>query len=225
MLHQTVIGLEVEKQFDLVEDFPDVVIGCVGGGSNFAGLSFPFIRHKLEGRDIRFIACEPHSCPTMSRGEYRYDFGDTTKLTPLLKMHTLGHSFMPPGIHAGGLRYHGMAPMVSLCKKLGLIEAQAFHQTECFEGRATVLGHRGHHSRPPKVRTLFAAPSTRPSAARRRARRSASSSISAATASATWAPTRSSSAVIWRTMPIRSRRSKKHSPNYPCWNRIQSADP
>ena len=133
MLHQTVIGLEVEKQFELCEDFPDVVIGCVGGGSNFAGLSFPFIRHKIEGRDIRFIACEPHSCPTMSRGQYRYDFGDTTKMTPLLKMDTLGHSFMPPGIHAGGLRYHGMAPMVSLCHKLGLVEAQAFHQIECFE--------------------------------------------------------------------------------------------
>jgi tryptophan synthase beta chain len=133
LLHQTVIGLEAEKQFQLAEDFPDVVIGCVGGGSNFAGLAFPFLRHKLDGREIRFIACEPHSCPSMSRGQYRYDFGDTTKLTPLVKMYTLGHSFMPPGIHAGGLRYHGMAPMVSLAAKLGLIEAQAFHQIECFE--------------------------------------------------------------------------------------------
>jgi tryptophan synthase beta chain len=133
LLHQSVIGLEAEKQFQLIEDFPDVVIGCVGGGSNFAGLSFPFLRHKLQGRSIRFIACEPHSCPSISRGQYRYDFGDTTKLTPLIKMFTLGHSFMPPGIHAGGLRYHGMAPMVSLAKKLGLVEAQAFHQVECFE--------------------------------------------------------------------------------------------
>jgi tryptophan synthase beta chain len=133
MLHQTVIGLEAEKQFELFEDFPDVVIGCVGGGSNFAGLSFPFLRHKLKGKEIRFVACEPHSCPSMSRGQYRYDFGDTTKLTPLIKMYTLGHSFVPPGIHAGGLRYHGMAPMVSLAASLGLVEAAAYHQVECFE--------------------------------------------------------------------------------------------
>jgi tryptophan synthase beta chain len=133
LLHQTVIGLEAEKQMQLAEDYPDIVMGCVGGGSNFAGLAFPFLRHKLTGREMRFIACEPHSCPSMSRGQYRYDYGDTAKLTPLVKMHTLGHSFMPPGIHAGGLRYHGMAPMVSLAKELGLIEAAAFHQIECFE--------------------------------------------------------------------------------------------
>ncbi len=133
MLHQTVIGLEAEKQFELAEDYPDIVIGCVGGGSNFAGLAFPFMRHKIAGRDMRFIACEPCSCPSMSRGQYRYDFGDTTMLTPLLKMCTLGHSFVPPGIHAGGLRYHGMAPMVSLGAELGLIEPAAFHQLECFE--------------------------------------------------------------------------------------------
>ena len=133
MLHQTIIGLEAEKQFELIGDFPDVVFGCVGGGSNFAGLAFPFLRHKLAGKDIRFVACEPHSCPSMSRGKYLYDFGDTTKLTPLIKMFTLGHSFVPPGIHAGGLRYHGMAPMVSLCAHLKLIEAAAFHQIECFE--------------------------------------------------------------------------------------------
>ncbi len=138
LLHQTVIGLEAEKQMQLAEDYPDIVMGCVGGGSNFAGLMFPFLRHKLAGRassngETRFVACEPHSCPSMSRGQYRYDFGDTAKLTPLVKMHTLGHSFMPPGIHAGGLRYHGMAPMVSLTKEIGLIEAAAFHQVECFE--------------------------------------------------------------------------------------------
>ena len=139
LLHQTVIGLEAEQQMRLAEDYPDVVMACVGGGSNFAGLVFPFLRHKIAGGapaqrvGIRFVACEPHSCPSMSRGQYRYDFGDTAKLTPLVKMHTLGHSFMPPGIHAGGLRYHGMAPMVSLAKHLGLIEAEAFHQIECFE--------------------------------------------------------------------------------------------
>ncbi|MGQ9576376.1 MAG: TrpB-like pyridoxal phosphate-dependent enzyme [Thermoguttaceae bacterium] len=133
LLHQTVVGLEAEKQMELVGDFPDVVIGCVGGGSNYAGLAFPFLRHRLQGRQIRFIACEPRSCPSMSRGQYRYDFGDTTKLTPLIKMYTLGHSFVPPGIHAGGLRYHGMAPMISLGARLGLIEPAAFHQVECFE--------------------------------------------------------------------------------------------
>jgi tryptophan synthase beta chain len=133
MLHQTVIGLEAEKQMEIAGDSPDVVIGCVGGGSNFAGLAFPFLRHRLAGKEIRFVAVEPRSCPTMSRGEYRYDFGDTTKLTPLLKMFTLGHSFMPAGIHAGGLRYHGMSPMVSMGAKLGLIEAAAYHQIECFE--------------------------------------------------------------------------------------------
>jgi tryptophan synthase beta chain len=133
MLHQTVIGLEAERQMEVAGDSPDVVIGCVGGGSNFAGLAFPFLRHRLMGKEIRFLAVEPRSCPTMSRGEYRYDFGDTTKLTPLMKMFTLGHSFMPAGIHAGGLRYHGMSPMVSLGAKLGLIEAVAYHQIECFE--------------------------------------------------------------------------------------------
>jgi tryptophan synthase beta chain len=133
MLHQTVIGLEAEKQMQLAGDFPDVVIGCVGGGSNFAGLAFPFLRHRIQGKELRFLAAEPKACPSISRGEYRYDFGDTTKLTPLIKMYTLGHSFVPPGIHAGGLRYHGMAPMVSLGVKLGLIEPTSFHQVECFE--------------------------------------------------------------------------------------------
>lgn len=132
-LHQSIIGLEVEKQFALIGDFPNVVLGCVGGGSNFAGIAFPLMRHTLAGKPIRFVACEPESCPTMSRGQYRYDYGDTTKLTPLMKMDTLGHSFVPPGIHAGGLRYHGMAPMVSMTHALGLVETAAFHQVECFE--------------------------------------------------------------------------------------------
>jgi tryptophan synthase beta chain len=148
MLHQTVIGLEAEQQMKLAEDFPDVVVGCCGGGSNFAGLTFPFIKHKLEGRDMRFVGVEPHSCPTMSRGQYRYDFGDTTKLTPLMKMHTLGHSFIPPGIHAGGLRYHGIAPLISLGIKLGLIEATAFHQTECFEAARLFAATEGLISAP-----------------------------------------------------------------------------
>ncbi len=133
MLHQTVIGLEVERQMEQIGDFPNVLVACCGGGSNFAGLTFPFLRHKLQGKPLRFVATEPCSCPTMSRGQFRYDWGDTTKLTPLIKMFTLGHSFVPPGIHAGGLRYHGMAPMVSFALKLGLIESAAFHQLECFE--------------------------------------------------------------------------------------------
>jgi tryptophan synthase beta chain len=133
MLHQSVIGLEAEKQMQLAGDFPDVVIGCVGGGSNFAGLAFPFLRYRIQGKELRFLAAEPKACPSISRGQYRYDFGDTTKLTPLIKMYTLGHSFVPPGIHAGGLRYHGMAPMVSLGVNLGLIEPLSFHQIECFE--------------------------------------------------------------------------------------------
>ncbi len=133
MLHQTVIGLEAQKQMELAEDSPDVVIGCCGGGSNFAGLTFPYIAEKLKGKDIRFVGAEPRSCPTLSRGQYCYDFGDTTKLTPLVKMFTLGHGYIPPGIHAGGLRYHGMAPLVSLCVNRGAVEPIAFHQLECFE--------------------------------------------------------------------------------------------
>ncbi|MHB1034645.1 MAG: TrpB-like pyridoxal phosphate-dependent enzyme [Pirellulales bacterium] len=133
MLHQTVIGLEAEKQFQIFGDSPDVIIGCVGGGSNFAGLAFPFMRHKFAGKEIRFVAAEPRACPSMTRGKYRYDFGDTTKMTPLIKMYTLGHTFMPSGIHAGGLRYHGMAPLVSLTADLGIVEAVAFNQTPVFE--------------------------------------------------------------------------------------------
>jgi len=133
MLHQTVIGLETIEQLEMAGDYPDVVFGCAGGGSNFAGTVFPFIGRKLRGgEDVRIVACEPTACPTLTRGVYAYDFGDTTHLTPLVKMHTLGSTFMPPGIHAGGLRYHGMSPLVSHLKQLGLIEARAFEQTACF---------------------------------------------------------------------------------------------
>ncbi len=134
LLHQTVIGLEAIEQMEMAGYWPDVVIGCAGGGSNFAGLAFPFIGRKLrEGTDMRIIAVEPSACPTLTRGTYAYDFGDTAHLTPLVKMYTLGSQFVPPGFHAGGLRYHGMAPMVSHVKELGLIEARAVHQTPCFE--------------------------------------------------------------------------------------------
>ena len=131
-LHQTVIGLEAKQQMEMAGEYPDVVIACHGGGSNFAGISFPFIRDKFAGKELRFIAAEPVSCPTLTKGEFRYDFGDTSELTPLVKMYTLGHDFVPPAIHAGGLRYHGSAPLVSHLLALGLIEAQAYGQNECF---------------------------------------------------------------------------------------------
>jgi tryptophan synthase beta chain len=115
-------------------DFPDVIVGCTGGGSNFAGIAFPFIGAGLRGgAKPRIVACEPSACPTLTRGKYAYDFGDTGHLTPLVKMHTLGSTFVPPGFHAGGLRYHGMAPLVSLIQELGLIESRAYPQTACFE--------------------------------------------------------------------------------------------
>jgi tryptophan synthase beta chain len=134
LLHQTVIGQEALAQFELAGDYPDVIVGCAGGGSNFAGMAFPFLGAQLRGgKKARIIAVEPAACPSLTRGRYAYDFGDTGKLTPLAKMHTLGSSFTPPGFHAGGLRYHGMAPMVSHLKELGLIEARAYHQLGCFQ--------------------------------------------------------------------------------------------
>ncbi|MDQ6683472.1 MAG: TrpB-like pyridoxal phosphate-dependent enzyme [Chloroflexota bacterium] len=134
LLHQTVIGQEAVRQMQMAGEAPDVVIGCAGGGSNFAGIAFPFLADKLAGRSrVRFVAVEPASCPSLTRGEYRYDFGDTVGMTPLLKMHTLGNDFRPAPIHAGGLRYHGMAPMISHLYDLGLIEAVAYAQNTCFE--------------------------------------------------------------------------------------------
>ncbi len=134
LLHQTVIGQEALAQFAKVGMAPDVIVGCTGGGSNFAGLTFPFLREKLEGRmDVTIRAVEPASCPSLTKGVYAYDFGDTAGMTPLMKMHTLGHDFVPDPIHAGGLRYHGMSPLVSHLYELGLIEAVAKTQRECFE--------------------------------------------------------------------------------------------
>jgi tryptophan synthase beta chain len=133
LMHQTVIGEEAIAQLDMAGAYPDVVIGCAGGGSNFAGIAFPFIGRSLKGGPkTRIVAVEPAACPSLTRGKYAYDFGDTVGMTPLVKMHTLGASFMPPGFHAGGLRYHGMAPLVSHVKELGLIEAVAYKQVECF---------------------------------------------------------------------------------------------
>src|SRR5919109_2302611 len=134
LMHQTIIGEEALKQFELAEDTPDVIVGCTGGGSNFGGLTFPFLREKLAGRmDPVIRAVEPAACPSLTRGRYAYDFGDTAGLTPLLKMHTLGHEFIPDPIHAGGLRYHGMSPLLSHIFELGLVEAVAKPQSECFE--------------------------------------------------------------------------------------------
>ena len=133
LLHQTVIGLEIKKQLELLGEKPDVILGCHGGGSNFGGTILPFIPEKLSGRDIRFVACEPVACPSLTKGKYDYDFGDTAGLTPLLKMYTLGKDFIPPKIHAGGLRYHGSAPIIARLVKEGLVEARAFDQKEAFE--------------------------------------------------------------------------------------------
>lgn len=134
LLHQTVIGLETKKQLEIAgEKNPDVLIGCVGGGSNFAGISFPFVPDKLKGEDIEIIAVEPTACPTLTKGDFRYDFGDTAMMTPLLRMYTLGHSFIPPGIHAGGLRYHGEAPLMSLMVSEGVISPRAYHQIPVFD--------------------------------------------------------------------------------------------
>jgi tryptophan synthase beta chain len=133
-LHQTVIGQESIKQMEMAGEEPDSIIACCGGGSNFAGIAFPYLQKKIkEKKKYRIVGVEPSACPSMTKGERRYDFGDTAEMTPLLMMYTLGHKFMPPSIHAGGLRYHGMSPMVTHALKLGLMEAEAYHQTKVFE--------------------------------------------------------------------------------------------
>ncbi|MDY6821504.1 MAG: TrpB-like pyridoxal phosphate-dependent enzyme [Deferribacterota bacterium] len=133
ILHQSVIGLESKKQLASIGIYPDIVIGCCGGGSNFSGISFPFIADKLNGKDVRAIAVEPMACPTLTKGNYTYDYGDTAKLTPIMKMYTLGHNFIPPAIHAGGLRYHGVSPLLSHIYNKGLIEAVALPQSEVYK--------------------------------------------------------------------------------------------
>src|SRR5256714_11630424 len=134
LMHQTIIGEEALLQMERAGDYPDIVIACTGGGSNFAGLAFPFIGEALrKGQKTRFLAAEPMACPSLTKGVYAYDFGDTVGMTPLVKMYTLGHDFLPPGIHAGGLRYHGMAPLISLLHDEGIVEAQAYHQLSVFE--------------------------------------------------------------------------------------------
>jgi pyridoxal-phosphate dependent TrpB-like enzyme len=148
LMHQTIIGLEAMEQMEMAgDDWPDVVVGCTGGGSNFAGIAFPFIGHGLRGgAKPRIVAVEPAACPSLTRGKYAYDFGDTGHMTPLTKMHTLGSTFTPPGFHAGGLRYHGMAPLVSHLKELGLMEAVAYTRP-VLRGRRAVCARRRHRAR------------------------------------------------------------------------------
>ena len=142
-LHQTVIGLEAREQLKLAGDYPDVVIGCHGGGSNFAGIGFPFVADKAAGKQVRVVAYEPTSCPTLTKGVYAFDYGDTAEMAPVAKMYTLGHDFMPPGIHAGGLRYHGASPLVSQLLHHGVIEARAVGQMACFEAAVTFARAEG----------------------------------------------------------------------------------
>ncbi len=157
LLHQTVIGIEAMKQLEKVDRFPDMVIGCVGGGSNFGGIALPFVREKIKGKKLRAIAVEPASCPTLTRGEYRYDFGDIAKMTPLLPMYTLGHTFVPPSIHAGGLRYHGMAPILSRLLMSNLIEARAYMQNDIFKAAVLFAQNEGIIPAPESAHAIKAA--------------------------------------------------------------------
>ena len=157
LLHQTIIGLEAKLQLAKAGAYPDVVIGCVGGGSNFGGIALPFIKDKIDGKLVRAIAVEPASCPTLTKGEFRYDFGDLAGLTPLLPMYTLGHDFVPPAIHAGGLRYHGMSPIVSRLYLDRLIEAQAYEQQEVFEAAVLFARSEGIIPAPESAHAIKAA--------------------------------------------------------------------
>ena len=156
-LHQTVIGQEVKKQLALAEDKADIIIGCAGGGSNLAGIVFPFVKETMEGNGPQLIAVEPSACPTLTRGKYAYDYGDSIGLAPMAPMYTLGHSFVPSGIHAGGLRYHGMAPTLSMVRKLGVLDAISYHQNECFEAGVTFARTEGICPAPESTHAVKAA--------------------------------------------------------------------
>ena len=217
LLHQTVIGQEAMEQMAMAGEKPDILIACTGGGSNFAGLTFPFIGQKLRGEaDYRFIAAEPAAAPSLTRGIYAYDFGDTGKMAPVVKMHTLGHDFVPDPIHAGGLRYHGMAPQVSLLKDQGIIEARAVVQSRTFEAGAA-SSRRPRASCPRRSRrTPSASSSTRRARPRRRARARSSSSTCAATATSTSPRTSASWPASWRTTSCpRSASSTPWRPSLP----------
>ena len=209
LLHQTVIGQEAIEQMGMAGESPDVVIGCTGGGSNFAGLTFPFLgRNFRDGAKHRIIAVEPEAAPSLTRGVYAYDFGDTGKMAPIVKMHTLGSDFIPEPIHAGGLRYHGMSPLVSLLKEHGLIEAQSVHQRASLRGGRPVRPGRGDpagaRSRPTPSRSR----STRRWPRGKPARRGSSCSTCAGTATSTCRPTSATSTARSRTTSTRSRRSR-----------------
>ncbi len=159
LLHQTVIGLEVKKQLEALDDYPDLIIGCIGGGSSFSGLFWPFYYDRVHGKaekDAEFLAVEPTACPSVTKGIYTYDHGDTARLTPLLKMHTLGHDFIPPPIHAGGLRYHGMAPTLCLLVNHGIVKAKAYNQVEVFDAASIFIKTEGHIPAPEPAHAIKA---------------------------------------------------------------------
>ena len=159
MLHQTVIGLEAKKQFEQIDLYPDSIFCCVGGGSNFAGFSFPFIADKMSGKksELKIVACEPEACPSLTRGLYTYDYGDTAQLAPIVKMFTLGHNFIPSPIHAGGLRYHGSAPTISQLHAKKIMESKAFHQNSTFEAAILFAKTEGHLVAPESSHAVKAA--------------------------------------------------------------------
>ncbi len=156
-MHQTVIGLEAQQQMKLAGEYPDVVVACHGGGSNFSGIALPFARDKINGKKVRLLAAEPTSCPTLTKGKYTFDYGDTVGMTPIVKMHTLGHDFMPPGIHAGGLRYHGAAPLVSKLVHEKIVDAVAYGQIACFEAAVTFARAEGIIAAPESSHAIKAA--------------------------------------------------------------------
>ena len=157
LLHQTIIGLEAKEQLKRLGERPDFIIGCVGGGSNYAGLAFPFVKDYLKGEKIEFIAVEPRACPTLTRGKYLYDFGDAARMTPLILMYTLGHNFIPSPIHAGGLRYHGMAPLLSFLKEQRIIKAKAYYQNEVFQAAVLFAQLEGKIPAPETAHAIKAA--------------------------------------------------------------------
>jgi len=159
LLHQTVIGLEAKRQLEMLDDYPDLVVGCIGGGSSFSGLFWPFYYDKVHGKaekDVDFLAVEPTACPSVTKGVYMYDHGDTARLTPLLKMHTLGHDFVPPPIHAGGLRYHGMAPTLCLLVNHGIVKAKAYNQVDVFRAASIFAKTEGHIPAPEPAHAIKA---------------------------------------------------------------------
>lgn len=156
-MHQTIMGLEMQKQLQIAGEKPDIICGCVGGGSNFAGFTFPFVPEKLKGSKIRLIAVEPTCCPSLTKGDYRFDYGDTGKMAPIARMYTLGHDFVPPGIHAGGLRYHGASPLVSMLVNKGVVEARAYTQNPCFEAAVMFARTEGYLPAPETSHAIKAA--------------------------------------------------------------------